>query len=170
VTPRASVITGWRTEASSDDALRAVTDPRFRYPSQVILEPGHGAFPDKARARENGSARYVQMGPQAARVEVNAPRPAIVLIRNIYDPGWHATVDGVPAAILPADYVDQGVYVTRGHHVITLTYADPSIADGLLGSALALAMFWWVARAIRRSGYDVGSPVAGSGSGTGSEG
>jgi hypothetical protein len=67
---------------------------------------------------------------------------------------------------MPADYVDQGIFVTRGHHVITLTYNDPSIADGLLGSALALAMFWWVARAIRRSRYDVGSPVASSSSGS----
>jgi hypothetical protein len=158
-TPRASVMTGWRTVGSPGDALRAVTTNPFHYTSQVVVEP-HVGFAEMQRPRGNGTARYAQLGPQAARIEVNAPAPAIVLVRNVYDPGWHATVDGAPATVMPADYVDQGVFVTEGHHVITLSYDDPSIGEGLLGSALALVMFWWVARAIRRSRFDLGPPLA----------
>ena len=37
---------------------------------------------------------------------------------------WLGTVDGRPVAILRADYLDQGVAVTAGDHVIELRYDD----------------------------------------------
>jgi hypothetical protein len=158
VTPRASVVTGWHTVATPDDALRDVTAERFHYPSQAVLEP-HDGFPQSQGTRGNGTAVYTELGDQAARIEVNAPAPAIVLIRNIYDPGWNATVDGVSRPVMPVDYVDQGVFVTGGHHVIELGYNDPNVGYGLLGSALVLALFWAGARALRGSPGPVGPPL-----------
>ena len=137
VTPRASVITGWRTVPSPGAALRAVADGRFRYASQVVVEP-HGGFPRGERNVRNGSARYTALGNQAARIDVRTTARAVVLIRNVYDPGWHATVDGAAAPVFPADYVDQGVFVGPGHHTIVLSYDDPAIGYGLLGSALSV--------------------------------
>jgi uncharacterized membrane protein YfhO len=62
----------------------------------------------------------------------------VVLVRNAYDPGWHATVDGHPVAVLAADYVDQGVPVPTGSHTIVLSYDDPAVGYGLVGTALSL--------------------------------
>jgi hypothetical protein len=39
--------------------------------------------------------------------------------------------------VLKADYFLQGVAVAAGHHEIRLVYRDPTIAQGLLGSAIA---------------------------------
>ena len=104
--------------------------------STVVVEgdPGIGA----PSGGPGGSARYVPEGPQAARIEVDAARPSIVVIRTVYDPGWHAEVDGHRVGILPADSMLQSVPVSAGRHVIRLTYDDPSIGFGLLGSALSL--------------------------------
>ncbi len=71
---------------------------------------------------------------------MDAPAPGIVLVRQTYDPDWHATVDGRVVAVLPADYLDQGIPVPPGHHVISLTYHDPWVGWGLLGSGVALAL------------------------------
>jgi hypothetical protein len=72
----------------------------------------------------------------------------VVLIRNVYDPNWHATVDGRPAPLYPADGLIQGVPVSGGHHVIELDYDDPSTGYGLLGSALSLGALLGVAGAL----------------------
>jgi hypothetical protein len=149
LTPRASVITGWRTVSSPGAALRAVTDRRFRYPSQVIVEP-HRGFPSAQRRAGNGWARYTALGDQSARIDVRAPSRAVVLIRSVFDPGWHATVDGAPARVFPADYLDQGVFVGPGHHTVELSYDDPAIGSGLLGSALTIAAMAAVARVLAR--------------------
>ena len=85
-------------------------------------------------------AAFTWRGLQAATVRVSTPRPAILLVRNAFDPGWHATVDGQPASLQPADYVAQGVPVPAGRHEVELTYDDPTIGYGVLGSALAMVL------------------------------
>jgi len=72
-------------------------------------------------------------------VTVRTAVPAIVLVRNSFDAHWHATVDGRPAPVLPADEIDQAVPVPAGRHTVVLTYRDASIGFGMLGSAVALA-------------------------------
>jgi uncharacterized membrane protein YfhO len=65
-------------------------------------------------------------------------------------------VDGRPARILPADHFLMGVPVQTGTHTIRLTYHDPWIGYGLLGSLLAVlallvvALLAWRAGAARR--------------------
>ena len=67
---------------------------------------------------------------------VDATAPSLVVIRNSYDEGWSATVDGAPAEVLPADGFLQGVAVDAGHHEVALTYRDPAIGRGLAVSAV----------------------------------
>ena len=69
---------------------------------------------------------------------MDAPTSAIVLVRNTYAKGWRATVDGHATPVLPADYLLQGIPVGPGHHVIELAYHEPTIGEGLFGSAAAL--------------------------------
>jgi hypothetical protein len=74
----------------------------------------------------------------------------VVLIRNIWELNWHASVDGRAVPLLHADSIDQGVAVPAGKHAIILTYHDPSIGDGLAGSAAALAALFVAAALLRR--------------------
>ena len=85
-----------------------------------------------------GTAEYTGEGAQAAKVLVETASPALVLVRNAYERNWHATVDGRPAPVLPADSLIQAVPVGPGRHVVRLAYDDPTIGYGLLGSALSL--------------------------------
>jgi membrane protein YfhO len=118
-----------------------VADPRFDPSVEVVLEgsPGHRPV---SHSGEAGMARFRWLGTASARVDVDARSPAIVLVRNAYDPNWRATVDGRPAPVLAADYVLQGIPVAPGHHTILLTYRDPSIGAGLAGSALSLLVLF----------------------------
>ena len=75
------------------------------------------------------------------RIDVNAGAPSIVVVRNNFAAGWSATVDGEPAPVLPTDAFRQGVAVPAGRHQIELTYTDPNVGRGIMGSALAWAVW-----------------------------
>ena len=134
--PRASAFASWTRTGSTDDALQEVLAPGFRVNGTVVLEsyPGFRSGP----RREASPAQFAWLGTQSARVVANSGSPAVVMIRNAYDPNWHATVDGHEAPVLAADYVDQGVPVPAGRHEIVLAYDDPAVGYGLLGSILSL--------------------------------
>jgi len=135
--PRVSVISSWSIVKTPERARDMVTDPRFDPSSGVILERNPGLRP-VTRPQDSGTARFEWLGANSARVDVDARAPAIALVRNSYDPKWHATVDGRPAPVLTADYILQGIPIGPGHHTILLSYRDPSIGAGLAGSALSL--------------------------------
>ncbi|HXF56702.1 MAG TPA: hypothetical protein VNO34_03855 [Actinomycetota bacterium] len=151
--PRASVVPAWRVVAGPGAALVAVTAPGFDPAREVVLErdpglpapPTAGSAPGPRRPPGGeggaGTASYRARGPQEAVVEVRSPTPALVLVRNAFDPGWEATVDGRPAPVLPADFVLQAVPVPAGRHLVELRYRDPAVGAGLVGSAAALGLF-----------------------------
>ena len=139
--PRVSVIPTWRVVATEDQALRAVTAPRFDPSSTVVLERSPGLEPSGAQPPSRaGSATYEPIGLQSARISVTTPCPAIVLVRTPFDQDWHASVDGQPARVLAADYVVQGIPVPAGNHTILLSYVDPSVGYGLAGTAASIGV------------------------------
>jgi hypothetical protein len=148
VTPRASVVTSWKVVRSAEDARRAVVGPFFSPVVTAILERDPGVE-QAVGGHGTAYAVYRPAGQEGAVVSVDTPTTAVVLIRNSYDPNWHATVDGKPTPVLAADYVVQGVPVRPGRHVIRLFYDDPNIGHGLLGSFLALAILFGVAFSLR---------------------
>lgn len=136
--PRATLVTSWTVVRTPDEALQAVARPDFQPSTTAILEEDPGLTP-AGNVPAGGSAAYRPLGNQAASVDVDTPVPAIVVVRNVWDRNWRATVDGRPVRVVPVDYVIQGVAVRPGRHTILLTYDDPAIGYGLLASGLALA-------------------------------
>lgn len=156
--PRVSVVTAWHEVGSGVPALQRVLEPDFDPAAEAIVEGDPGLTPTPGAPR-SGTASYAERWPEDVRISVDAPSEAIVVIRNAWDTGWRATVDGRPAPVLRTDYFLQGVPVPAGRHEIRLTYREPAIGLGLALSgwiwagfgALAVAT-WWRARRRSRGG------------------
>ncbi len=67
---------------------------------------------------------FQQFGAQQARLTVEAPAPALVVIAQAFYHDWHAFVDGKPVPILRANHAFQALEVPAGQHEITLRYED----------------------------------------------
>jgi hypothetical protein len=152
--PLVSVVPRWTVVDDADAAFGAIADPSFRVGSVAVLEqdPGIAPAPD-APAAERRAATVSEHSGTDIRIGVDAVVPSIVVVRNSFDDGWHATVDGEPAAVLPVDGFLQGVAVGAGAHEVRLTYRDDAVAAGLWLSAgvwLVLAAAWAVSRARER--------------------
>ena len=126
--PRVSLVHSWTQVDRPSDALNGVLDPNFDPARLAYVErdPGVPATPDAAP----GSAAYREVTPEDVRITVDTSRPALVVVRNSYDTGWSATVDGQPAPLLATDYLVQGVPVSAGRHEIRLVYRDDAVIRG----------------------------------------
>jgi hypothetical protein len=155
--PRASVVPTWEDVGDGVRALRAVLAPGFDPALRAVVEADPGIRP--IAGATPGSASYHEVRPEDVRITATAGAPSLVLVRNAWDSGWSATVDGRPAPLLRADYFLQAVPIPAGTHEVRLTYADPTIGRGLLASALvwaALAAAFGVAIARERRRRTVG--------------
>jgi hypothetical protein len=130
--PRASVVPDWALVDDQTQALRGVLEQGFDPARRALLERDPRIEPSPGVVPTPGA--YREVTPEDVRVEVEAVEPSIVVVRNSYDPGWTATVDGRPAPVIPTDYLVQGVPVPAGRHEVRLVYRDPDIARGLAAS------------------------------------
>lgn len=135
---RASLLTDWEVVEGPEQALAAVTRGRFD-PSRAAVLEQTPSFGDPTEQTGAPAVRFTWLNTQNARIDVTADKPSIVLVRNVFDARWRATVDGDPAEVLPTDYVAQGIAVPAGTHTVELRYDDPSLRVGLRLSLLSLA-------------------------------
>jgi hypothetical protein len=165
--PRVSVIPHW-TQTDGVHALAAVLERGFNPAIEAVVE-GAPPIPHAPAAAPPGSAAYTEVHPEDVRVTVDATAPSVVVIRNTWDRGWSATVDGRTVPVLRADYLLQGVPVPAGHHEIRLTYDDPTIAAGIALSAVvwlvfgvALGWLMWAGRRRRKRATPSPDPPPGA--------
>jgi uncharacterized membrane protein YfhO len=73
-------------------------------------------------------------------VEIDTPGAAFLITSDVYYPGWHATVDGVPARIYQTNYALRGVVVPAGRHVVRFEFRPRSLVYGGAISAFSLLL------------------------------
>ncbi|HZD78488.1 MAG TPA: hypothetical protein VE646_00395 [Actinomycetota bacterium] len=133
--PRASVVPDPTRVDGGVAALDAVLGPSFDPARQAVVEQAPDLSPSGSSGTP-GTASYRERSPEDVRITVHAGAPSLLVVRNAWDRGWSATVDGRPAPVLRADYFLQGIPVPAGTHEVRLTYADRTIGRGLLASGL----------------------------------
>lgn len=152
--PRATLVSDVRLVAGDGAALRAVTTPGFAAARVAVAERpiaglgGGGAGPA-------GQARIVDYGAERVVMSADARRRSLLVLDDVFYPGWRATVDGRRVPIVRVDYLLRGVVVGPGAHVVVMSYDPASWRIGELVSLLALLVLvalvgWGLLR--RRSG------------------
>jgi hypothetical protein len=150
--PRAMVIGAWHVVA---DTGRAVIDSI----TAVVHNPGVFTYlasdPGIASgaADSAGSATITHYALHRVDVDVDARRPAVLRLADLYYPDWKVTVDGKPARLLRADHVMRAVAVPAGRHKVQFKFASASFTLGAwlsLASACAAMLLigigWWLER------------------------
>jgi hypothetical protein len=133
VLPRAFVMTRTERTAGWQDAqsrLAAGFDP-----AEAALVEGGSTLNGPPGWQPAQISHY---SPNNIIVEAETTHPALLVLSEIWYPGWHATIDGVEQAIYRVDGIVRGVYLEPGRHVVTWHYRPSSLRWGALLSLLAL--------------------------------
>ena len=112
-------------------------------------------LPSSLPPRDAPDARcqIVLSEPQRVRIEADLPRPGLLVLSDLFYPGWTATLStaGEPAAaavpILRTNRIMRGVALPAGQHRIEFVYRPPpfyagAAISGLAWIAVGLALAW----------------------------
>jgi hypothetical protein len=78
-----------------------------------------------------GSAAIRTSAPEHVAVDTDAQARSLLVLTDLYYPGWVATIDGQPTPIYPVDLAFRGVVVPAGRHVVEFTYRPVSFEIGV---------------------------------------
>jgi hypothetical protein len=138
--PRVFVAYRQQTVANDGAALAAATADGFDRRHVVVTEhrisgllPATGGIAPPA-----GTARLVSYGAERVTAEASTPRSGMLVLTDVYYPGWTVTVDGHSAPIQRVDYLLRGVSLSPGTHRILFRYQPSSFRLGWIISLTAL--------------------------------
>jgi len=136
---------------SAEDALRRIRgegEQSFNPREVALLELPPDSLPeitDKARPdllqgdfKAPAEARIVNYEPNRLAIETVADKRAVLVISEMYYPGWEATIDGRRTPIWTANYLLRGVIVPEGRHRVEMRYTAPAARRGAIISVLTL--------------------------------
>lgn len=154
--PRAWLVT--EAEAlDGEEALRRIRgegaimfDPRRTAllevkPTELPPLPGGDISPQS-------TARITSYQPNHLVIETSASTTTVLVVSEIFYPGWAASVDGQPTPINLTDYVLRGVALPAGQHKVEMRYTAPAARNGAIISALTLLLLCALAVYARRQG------------------
>jgi hypothetical protein len=99
-------------------------------PSSRLAE---GAEPDPGRVE------IISFEPERVVLEADTSVPALLVLAEAWYPGWSATVDGSPAAVVPANAWMRAVSVPAGRHQVELRFRSRWLLPGTLLCLLTAA-------------------------------
>jgi uncharacterized membrane protein YfhO len=93
--------------------------------------------------------------PQQAELDVTLDQPGIVILADVYYPGWKLTIDGHPASVIRVNRLMRGAAVEAGPHHLVYTYDPFSFRLGCIitaagGAAWVLLVIFCALRLRRR--------------------
>lgn len=119
---------------------------RIAAPDFAPREVAFVEVPIPVSASATGSARIAAETTQTVQLETVTDRTALVVLSEMWYPGWTATVDGQPAEIHRTNIGLRGVVVPPGTHKVAFSFWPESLTRGLwiAGAAASLAIAWTV--------------------------
>ena len=106
---------------SPEEVVKLYMDEVPDKENACVLEKGSNYLGNIAK----GTVLATTLNPKSASAIVAVEKPGILVFTNNYFPGWKVKVDGVPASIFLANYIQQAVLVNPGHHTIVFTFFHP---------------------------------------------
>jgi hypothetical protein len=138
--PRAWVVGQAEVIADQEAALARLDASDFDLRQKALLAremSGTSQLP--GTSLPGASARVVSSAPAYLALEVETPADGLLLLSEVYYPGWRARVDGNEAPILRADFLLRAVPVPQGQHRVEFFFVPVSLRTGAVISGIMLA-------------------------------
>ncbi len=127
--PRAWIPTEVHERVDDDAALQAMANPAFNPAAAALVADAlpFPAVPNQALT----PVEFVTREPEHLVMTFSTPTDSMLMLSEVYYPGWSATVDGVPTPILRADVALRAVPVRAGQHRVDMVYDPWSVKIGI---------------------------------------
>lgn len=127
----------------SESALDQEELPEFNRQSEALIDDAsmHHLKERYASSAEGASpkdlhdhTRIVSYQRNSVTIDVEAEEPGVLVLHDVYYPGWEVTVDGERKPVLRANLLFRGVEIPAGQHRVEFTFR-PMSYENLLAAA-----------------------------------
>ncbi len=135
---RATLVRRWRAVATPQEAVQGMLRPDFDARHRAMVE---GEVPDPPPAGCAAPRLEIETdGTQRREYRVETACPGILVLSEVFYPGWRVRVDGEDVPLLRVNYAWSGVYLEAGEHRVEWRFAPRSVVLGATVSGLAVAV------------------------------
>lgn len=137
------LIRGQIIDPSFDPRTTALVDPETA--TKLTLAP---------EVATTSNTAIIRRSPTELAVETNSDKTSLLVMSEMFYPGWKAKIDGAESELLRVDYNLRGVQVAAGNHIVELRYWPESITKGAIISLMTalglLVILAWEKRQTRQ--------------------
>ena len=115
---------------------------------------------DAGDVRGEGRVGWLESRASLVEMETDSPSAALLVLGDLFYPGWIAAVDGRRVSVLRTNDIQRGVVVPAGRHRVRFSFRPMSFLAGALISVvavLALVIFAVTQAAARRGSSNLGT-------------
>jgi hypothetical protein len=138
--PRAFVLYDVRTFEREEELLTFIRDSSWNHRTTALLERTPAIPIGPARATSGPTARITAFENNSIALEVETSENGLLVLSEIYYPGWTASVDGAETELLRTDYALRGIAVPAGNHHVEVRFTHPPFVTGAVITSGALAL------------------------------
>ena len=137
--PRLSFVTGYRRESDPARAWTRVVGGDIDWSREVLLDREPDPRPIAGGKRSFVIARIAEEHPERLAADVTSGSAGILVLADLWYPGWSVEVDGRPAPLLRADGCLRAIALPAGAHRAVFRYRPWSFYGGAAVSLVAMA-------------------------------
>jgi len=90
--------------------------------SNTVLESGAGISRFEFLQKMNPISKFNLDNPNQIEIEIEVNIPAMLVLTEVWYPGWQATVDNKPTQIYRVNYCQRGVWLEKGKHRVMFRF------------------------------------------------
>ena len=150
--PRAFILYHARVTASEADLLAAIRDSTWDHRTTVLLEEPPAFAPVVPPADSAPDVRIAEYGDNRIAIDAATATDGILVLSEMYYPGWTAAVDGVQEKIERADYTLRALALRAGKHRVVFDFTPPPFVAGawISGSTVIVCLAGLLLPRLRR--------------------
>jgi hypothetical protein len=122
------------------DATMRSFDPRSLAWIDIDKQTELGPFLSGLPPSPTETVKVTYPSPDRAELEASLESPGLVILADVYYPGWELAIDGKPAPIHVVNRLMRGAAVPAGTHRLVYSYAPRSFLVGRVVSILGLGV------------------------------
>jgi hypothetical protein len=131
--PRVFVPKRVEAEPDKEKRLARLAEENFDPAELAIVEE-----PVVLATNSTGSASIQDETPTHLRIKCTMQTEGLVVLADLWDKGWEATIDGVQANLLRVNHALRGVVVPKNQTVVELRYRPMTLRIGYWSAVFAL--------------------------------
>jgi hypothetical protein len=136
--PRAFMVYELRVVADENALASGLNSAEFDPARTALLEADPGKVLSAGQGSPVWKADIREYRNNAILLDVQTDRDGMLVLSEMYYPGWTAYIDGVETPVLRVDYNLRGTFVPRGPHSVEVRFQPRDLARGRLISLTSL--------------------------------